>query len=338
MNNRKVAHAWAGQQKPRATGSHYFFEGPSIFSYGRHFEIARHVTGVKGARAVLFTTRDYSMTTQRHKSYTRGALTGYDVFYVPRVDAAAFPSNHAENLRHYVQSAKEAHEKARKAMSWGKMYGAEEAALIRAGAQYLDFFGRAVFAVPEARKLARELRDMERQRKAGKLWTAAEMAVLDAREARAKAAQDRRREASRLRAARWNEEYLGAQMAAEIERPAKVAAARAVLEKWKAGESDELPGYEYEKDFPTALRINADGTRVETSRGAEITTRTARILWEALTTGRDVVGQELDGFAVRSWDGVSLVVGCHEIPAGELVRMAAALELDGALPEAPYAP
>lgn len=45
MNNREVAHAWAGQQKESARGSHFFFNGPSIYSYGAHFEIARIIDG-----------------------------------------------------------------------------------------------------------------------------------------------------------------------------------------------------------------------------------------------------------------------------------------------------
>lgn len=48
-------------------GPSFFFRGDTIYSYGQHFPIARHVTGTRGRAAVLFTTRDYSKTTSKHK-------------------------------------------------------------------------------------------------------------------------------------------------------------------------------------------------------------------------------------------------------------------------------
>lgn len=77
MNNKEVAHLWAHKSRQQATGSHFFFQGDTIYSYGRHFPIARHYKG-----CVLFTTRDYSNTTSRHKSIVRSACTHMRVFHV----------------------------------------------------------------------------------------------------------------------------------------------------------------------------------------------------------------------------------------------------------------
>lgn len=95
MNNSQVAHLWANQSKPRGSGSNFFFEGDTIYSYGRHFPIARLYPD---KRAVLFTTKSYSMTTAQHKGRVRRAIPPkYQVIEVPDVWAKR-PEEHAGNL------------------------------------------------------------------------------------------------------------------------------------------------------------------------------------------------------------------------------------------------
>lgn len=77
MNNKEVAHLWANQSRPRATGSHFYFDGDTIYSYGAHFAIARHYKGV-----VLFTRSGRSNTTARHISITRSAASHLTRFAV----------------------------------------------------------------------------------------------------------------------------------------------------------------------------------------------------------------------------------------------------------------
>ena len=77
-----VAHLWAHKaEKSARNGGNFFFEGDTIFSYGAHFPIARHVKTRRG-RAVLFTTRDYSVTTSGHKWTVLGACKHLTVFHV----------------------------------------------------------------------------------------------------------------------------------------------------------------------------------------------------------------------------------------------------------------
>ena len=77
MNNKQVAHLWAHQSKPSASGSHFFFQGDTIYSYGGHFPIARLYKGV-----VLFTTQGYSSTTAHHKSIASSAVSHLKVYHV----------------------------------------------------------------------------------------------------------------------------------------------------------------------------------------------------------------------------------------------------------------
>lgn len=77
MNNNEVAHLWANQSRAEGKGSHFYFEGDTIYSYGSHFPIARHYKGV-----VLFTTKSYSRTTAKHKGCVRQACSHLTVFEV----------------------------------------------------------------------------------------------------------------------------------------------------------------------------------------------------------------------------------------------------------------
>jgi len=78
-----VAHLWAHrvQDSARNGGSNFYFQGDTIYSYGSHFPIARHVETKRG-RAVLFTTLDYSVTTSGHKWTVLGACKHLTVFHI----------------------------------------------------------------------------------------------------------------------------------------------------------------------------------------------------------------------------------------------------------------
>jgi hypothetical protein len=84
-----VVHCWAHQTQSEARTpgrAHLYFRGDTIFSYGPHFPIARHVKTADGKPAVLFTTDTYSVTTARHICETRGAIPpGVKVFKTAHV-------------------------------------------------------------------------------------------------------------------------------------------------------------------------------------------------------------------------------------------------------------
>jgi hypothetical protein len=85
-----VAHVWAQQSQATGRGSNFYFEGPTIYSYGRHFPIAKVVINAKGESAVLFTNRKYSISTSRHISYARNALLSTQkILWVPNPEGSA---------------------------------------------------------------------------------------------------------------------------------------------------------------------------------------------------------------------------------------------------------
>lgn len=90
FSNAMVAHVWAQQTQSEghSANGQFYFRDTTIYSYGSHFPIARFVTNEAGQRAVLFTTRDYSITTSAHKGDVHRALHGSDlpVFHTPQPD------------------------------------------------------------------------------------------------------------------------------------------------------------------------------------------------------------------------------------------------------------
>lgn len=325
FNNRELAHVWAGQKQQEGRGSSMFFDGPSIFSYGRHFEIARIVrAGVKGgAPIVLFNSASYSKSTTKHKSHVARACSHADVFTV------ASMTDHSANARDYLAEIETARGKALRAVKNAVFYRNESACRAEIMARYLETFKKEIPV-----KLRAEVCRVASLVKAGKLFTIAELskiAASDARRVAADKAATERRERSRQE---WEDGAPAREMNKAHEEAAREELRRetpALLERWAQGADVETDGL-YLAGYFTPTRLRVKGERVETSRGAQITERKARELWAALVRGADVSGVELDNYTVSSWDGLTLRVGCHDIARVEIERMAAVLGLPGALP------
>lgn len=77
-----VAHLFANQIQEEATNStrHFYFERNVIYSYGRHFPIAKHIE-FDGKRAILFTTRSYNNTTAKHIGVVKSACRHKNIIY-----------------------------------------------------------------------------------------------------------------------------------------------------------------------------------------------------------------------------------------------------------------
>ncbi len=111
MNNKQLAHEFANGSTS-GKGSNLFIEGNTIFSYGRHFPIATRYTTKKGGLFTLFTSKSYSSTTAKHKSYVLSALHGL-ILTVPEVSRAN--ENHDLNIQYIINDINNLREKAIKA-------------------------------------------------------------------------------------------------------------------------------------------------------------------------------------------------------------------------------
>lgn len=84
--NRDLPHKWVHRKDFNAegTGSNFYFQGPWIFSYGRHFPLALDA-GVEAFRLIIATDGAYSNSTSRHQSYLRRAIIHVTTIHVPEL-------------------------------------------------------------------------------------------------------------------------------------------------------------------------------------------------------------------------------------------------------------
>ena len=230
----EIPHLWAHrtQEDARNRQGNLYFTGDTIYSYGSHFPIARHVTNDAGQRAVLFTTATYSVTTSSHCSAVRSAIpSGIPVFHVPNVCHGRYSGSeltaddHAGNLADYAERIeKYVITSARARSSYAKEWNNDHAVRLRDEAfAYCAFFGLPVPNISEVRELDSEALTAIRKR--------------EAKRTAEKAEQTKR------------------------ERAEAVIRQQELITKWRAG---QYSGCLY--DVPPMLRI--DGNEVVTSRGA----------------------------------------------------------------------
>lgn len=95
----KVAHLWANKEQDEATnqGRSFFFRGSTIYSYGSHFPIAKHVQDQAGNEFILFTERGYSNTTAKHISITYMACRNSEIVYCCNPD-----NGHESNFKYWL--------------------------------------------------------------------------------------------------------------------------------------------------------------------------------------------------------------------------------------------
>jgi hypothetical protein len=310
MNNKQVAHLWANQSKESGSGSHFYFEGATIFSYGPHFPIARHVNRRDGLGAVLFTTDGYSSSTARHKSYVSQACHHHRVFYVADVrsdDRQAQFNDYRTRVAELVKKAAAARRVANKEAL------AESARKLAAEAN--DF--AAFFTLPPACRIDASAEEL------GNLLHTIE--------------EEQRKETQRQKRARAK-----ATRDAEKRRLQREAVARKEATGWALYE-DGAPGVSLH-DAPPVLRVklNADGSPsavVETSHGAEVpVAEVARAVRFVAAVRARGIGWQRNGHVFRvghfQLDEVTpagnVRAGCHTFEWSEVERFAKARGWDTA--------
>jgi hypothetical protein len=297
----EIPHLWAHrtQDEARNRQGNLYFNGDTIYSYGSHFPIARHVTNDAGEGAVLFTTATYSVTTSSHCSAVRSAIpSGIRVFHVPNVCHGRYSGSeltaddHAGNLVDYGgRIEKHVVTSARAKSSYAKEWNHEHAVGLREAAiAYCAFFGLPVPNIPEVPKLDSDALTAIRKR--------------EAKRAAEKAEQTKRQRAEAL--VRQQE----------------------LITKWRAS---EYHGCLY--NIPPMLRIVGD--EVQTSRGARFPVSHAK---RALAFVRKIRESQkayvrnghtvhLGPYALdRIEPDGTVKAGCHVVSWEEIERIASALD------------
>ena len=114
VNSNIVAHIWAAQSQPHARNATntFWFRDSVVYSYGSHFPIARYING-----HVLMTTRDYSVTTSRHKSTVVNAAYHLPIIYCVN-PLAESKIDHQKNLAAIRTACLDCLEKASRARAY----------------------------------------------------------------------------------------------------------------------------------------------------------------------------------------------------------------------------
>lgn len=296
----EVAHVWARQDQNsgRQAGSiqRLWFDGPTIFSYGRHFPIATFHQKKGKEKIVLFTSQSRSSTTAAHKWAVRGAVSHFQIIkcYDPQ---EAAQGHHETNLKHWEKVAENIAVNLAKAKKPEK-YLSGIAAARREMETYAAYFKCGIKKY-KFRFLFIESQD------AGKKYTAkqrAEKAAADkiAKEKRAKwEAEEAKREADRIALA---------------------------VKEFHEGEIDYVRGGEY-----TYLRFQEG--KIETSKGIKMEPEEARAYFDRLKSlqfrfksqghlSTNDQGSQFHGFALRNVTADYFEIGCHKIQYSELDNLA----------------
>ena len=273
-NHHEVCHIWAQQKQSEGKASRIFFEDKSIYSYGRHFEMARFI----GANTVFITTRKYSVTTAKHLSLVRRAVSHKTVFEVPSF------TDHAENVQHYIELARESFDKAKRARTSTTYLLGVAKNTVTVLREYLEQFPTPI---PESH---------------AELWTALDHGTYLDGEVQAQLLKKERE----ARKAELDSQRLA--------REAREREEQELLEKWIAGEI----GY----GFFSAMRLRVRENEVETTHGAKVPLIEARKLYRALKAGINVAGQHIGHYTVTRLDQEEIIIGCHRIPLSEIERIA----------------
>lgn len=100
----ELCHKWANmeQESGRTSTGSLFFNRSTIYSYGDHFAIAKHIVNEQGQRAILFTLRSYSNTTAKHISSVRMSCKNDNLIY-----CANPTGSHEFNFKYWFNCAEQ---------------------------------------------------------------------------------------------------------------------------------------------------------------------------------------------------------------------------------------
>lgn len=310
MDNSQVAHLWANQSRAEAHGSHFYFEGATIYSYGRHFPIATHVKNKKGKAAVLFINKGYySVTTQKHIGLTASASRHITTFHVSSLDNMRFGDPAPVMLRQEFAGYKE-----------------RVIACLRDAGKTRK---RAAFHMERAETIAKEANAF------AEFFGLRLRVKIDSDSFVKLVAQARRKETMQAKAEAARLKKVSAQLEAQDKED------RAALERWQAGEGVILP--QRFARLPVALRISLKEKEsrepgdilsrekvMETSHGATVPYEAAKKATRFVCVVRRAgIGWRRNGetFQVGDFhlDSVSetgdVVAGCHRIKWEEIERL-----------------
>lgn len=309
VSESQVAHLWANQLQhhARVQRNNFYFDGATIYSYGRHFPIAT----IDG-NFVLFTLRDYSNTTTGHKWSAKSAVSHKEIIYcyvVPtnpegirnfKKEAKGDTYLHEKNLNHWKGIINEKFQELGNKRN-RDIQGRVNTIQIAIGQlnKYIQYFGLKIKDT-ELKKLLK--------------LVATSNFIQQAREAKAK--QDAANEKKLTEGSKAYEVYVNLWRADDTE------GIKNMPQKLK----DAANYYHRQGEALTRLRFDKATNRVETSKGVQIPAEIAKRAYKQLNgcmegECKDISVPVMD-YTITETGKDYIKAGCHTIPKADVLYIA----------------
>ena len=327
MNNSMVAHLWANEKQESANGSNFYFEGESIYSYGRHFEVGRIVRNKRGEKAYLINDIYYSSSTSKHQCRVREAIpTGSKVFYVEcNISYCIGNMLFVTNMLEYIKDAIEKYKKARTELSYRDVWGAFKNMM-----DYIEFFdmgtsqrllkksanewlGTNHELSQKSDKIKREhVRDVIVDEVCGEGTYLKYRERVEKYRINIETKQEKKRRAREEELDKFRKDF--------YER----------LEKWKSGELNFLHSYYFIDCADVNAWMRIKGGIIKTSKQIKIGIEEARRMWQVVSLlhrggqFRHGLVEDVDGnkWSINRYENDILTAGCHRIAYSEMESIA----------------
>lgn len=293
FNNSELSHIWANQTQSHGKGYNMFFEYDSIYSYGYHFKIAKHMTNQNGQKCVLFNDKSYSNTTAKHQRLVwRSIPANVHFFKVKTIfeNIETATNAHLENLNNYLEYAEQAKSKAITAHKLKNGFIEQAKISIGCFENYKAFFSLEglVFQYQTINKRYSDILE----------WLIDYQNSKEFKEWQIK--QEENRKKAEIKA------FEDAKEKIELFRQFKISAIYANLGHY-------------------LLRYNKETENVETSGGVKMSKNIFLTAYQRLINNELKTGQHVDKYTFNGITGDIVSVGCHKIPMTEIQGVLAVL-------------
>lgn len=290
-NHSEVAHVWAQRTQNEGRVNNMFFEDGVIYSYGKHFELAKFIEHA-GKTYLFVNTASYSNSTSKHQNHVRKAINSSlvdKVFYFDFKNVSSYwYSSYTFHLdkNNLLDVIKNAHELA-------KQYFEKQ---LRARSETFHYrTGISNFALIQ--ELITEFKDILDLNGVSQSQSFLESLEPLRAEALQKYNHLEETRAQRLELKRIKEEE---------QREKQAQKEREKIGSWLKG---EISGTFY--NLPIYLRLV--GEEIETSHGARVPLSRALEVLESIEKRDYIIGQRLGHYTINEITSDFIKIGCHTI-------------------------
>lgn len=289
FNNSELTHIWANQTQTHGKGSNMFFEYDTIYSYGYHFKLAKHITNKDGLKCVFFNDKHYSNSTSKQQALVYRSIPANIQFFKVQSffnDIETSTTAHLENLKSYLEYAKGSQQKTIYATKLKNWYKSQTKIAIDVFDKYVKFFDLAqlLWEYPTLQNKYAELNNWlfeYQESKEFKQWQIKQEENKKKAEAKA---------------------IIDAKENIELFRQFKISSIYANLGHY-------------------LLRYNKETENVETSGGVKMSKNVFLLAYQRLKNNTLQQGQHVGDFVYNGIKDGFLSVGCHKIDINEVENL-----------------